>query len=124
MSDLMKKLNLKKPVKTVAVNKNNSIEDQLNKVMKEACKKAIKEHPTLSKYLIEDLPKCDVFKQVKDEIEIQSISGDAIAIPTENVKLVNGSKSHILKSAFKVGVIQTYIGGIKKQIVEFVPTKK
>ena len=125
MSDIMSKLNVIKPTKTAKSKGESTTESKINSLFQDACKKAIKEHPELSKYYVENLPKSDVWKQVKDdELEVTSISGQVIAIPTSNVKLVNGSKSHLLKEAFKVGTINTYLGGIKKQIVEFVPSSK
>ena len=123
MSNLLKTLNLKKSDKVVKNNNTLSIEAQLNKLFKNACIEAIKNDEELKKYYVEDLPKTDVFKQVKsDEIELSTISGDVIAIPCEDVELTNGKKSHTLDTAYRVGTIQTYIGGVKKQVVEYIKT--
>ena len=127
-SNLISKLNLQKPKKSVKSSGKSTIEKEINSIMQEACLEAIKSHPKLKEYLIENLPKSDVFKQVKDDngtktIEMSTIEGEVIAIPTSNVKLTNGTKHETLDTAFKVGVIATYINGIKKQIIEYIPTK-
>ena len=47
-----------------------------------------------------------------------------ITIPIDNVELKQGEEVHTLDKAFKVGEIQVYFKGIKKQVAEFIPTPK
>ena len=125
MSSLMDKLNIKPVETTVKKAGNTTIEKQINSLFGEACKKAIKSHPTLKKYFIEDLKRSDVFKQVVKKngtkvIELEAIQGEVIAIPCEDVELTNETKKHTLDTAFRVGTIQTYIEGITKKYIEYI----
>jgi len=78
------------------------------------------------------LKKTDVFKQVTKKIdgkdtkviELESIQGEVIAIPCEDVELTNETNKHTLDTCFKVGTIQTYIDGITKKYVEFINVKQ
>ena len=51
-------------------------------------------------------------------------NAQAITIPIDNVELKNGEQSHTIDKALKVGEIQVYFKGIKKQVAEFVPKPK
>ena len=120
MSSLMNKLNINPVAKAVKTSGNNSIEKQINALFGEACRDAIKSHPTLKKYFISNLKQSDVFKQVTKKdgtkvIELESLKGEVIAIPVEDVELTNETKKHTLDTAFRVGTIQTYIEGITKR---------
>ena len=125
MSNLMDKLNIKPTVKAVKTSGNNSVEKQINALFGEACRDAIKSHPTLKKYFISNLKKSDVFKQTTKKdgtkvIELESLQGEVIAIPCEDVELTNETKKVSLDTAFRVGTIQTYIEGITKKYIEYI----
>lgn len=123
--NLLDKLNIKPTTKTKKSGTSTTIEKQINALFGQACKDAIKKHPTLNKYFIETMKQSDVFKQVvkKDGtkvIELESIQGEVIAIPCEDVELTNETNKHKLDSCFRVGTIQTYIEGITKKYVEYI----
>ena len=125
---LLDKLGVKKTIKTTSKGGSKTIEKQINEVIKEACINAIKVHPEFKKYLV-NLKKTDVFKQVTKKdgtkvIELESMEGEAIAIPCEDVELENGTNKEKLDTAFKVGIIQTYIDGITKKYVEYINIKQ
>ena len=125
---LLDKLGVKKSIKTTSKGGSKTLEKQINEVIKEACKDAIKNHPEFKKYLV-NLKKTDVFKQVTKKdgtkvIELESIQGEVIAIPCEDVELTNETNKHKLDTCFKVGTIQTYIDGITKKYVEFINIKQ
>ena len=120
---LLNKLNIKQ-TKTVTKTGAKTLEKQINEVFKNACVDAIKAHPEFKKYLV-NIKKTDVFKQVKKSdgsnvVELESLEGEVIAIPTEDVELTNGTNKEKLDTAFKVGTIQTYIEGITKKYVEYI----
>ena len=130
---LRDKLNIKQATK-VTTSKKSSIEDQLHKLIYSAIDKAIKNDKELSKYYNDNLT-IDTFVQddkAKDEhgkpidkvklVEVRN--AQAITIPIDNVKLKNGEQSHTINKALKVGEIQVYFKGIKKQVAEFVPAPK
>ena len=122
--NLLDKLNIKTQTKTTSKGGSKTIEKQINDVFGQACKDAIKKHPTLNKYFIENMKKSDVFKQItkdgKKLIELESIQGEVIAIPCKDVELTNETNKHTLDTCFKVGTIQTYIEGITKKYVEYI----
>ena len=121
---LKDKLNIKQATKTTS-NKKSSIEDKLHKLIYRAIDKAIKDDNELSKYYNDNLT-IDTFVQDKDnEVKLVEVrNAQAITIPIDNVKLKNNDKSHTIDKAMKVGEIQVYFKGIKKQVAEFVPTPK
>ena len=128
---LLDKLGVKKSIKTTSKGGSKTLEKQINEVFKTACINAIKVHPEFKKYFV-DLKKTDVFKQVTKKIdgkdtkviELESIQGEVIAIPCEDVELTNETNKHKLDTCFKVGTIQTYIDGITKKYVEFINIKQ
>ena len=121
---LKDKLNIKQATKTTS-NKKSSIEDKLHKLIYNAIDKAIKDDNELSKYYNDNLT-IDTFVQDKaNEVKLVEVrNARAITIPIDNVKLKNNDKSHTIDKAMKVGEIQVYFKGIKKQVAEFVPTPK
>jgi hypothetical protein len=124
---LLNKLNIK-PTKTITKTGAKTLEKQINEVFKNACLDAIKSHPEFKKYLV-NIKKTDVFKQVNKSdgskvVELESLEGEIIAIPTEDVELTNGTNKEKLDTAYKVGTIQTYIDGITKKYVEYIKVKK
>ncbi len=120
---LKDKLNIKQATKTTS-NKKSSIEDQLHKLIYSAIDKAIKESD-FSQYYNDNLT-IDTFVQDKaNEVKLVEVrNARAITIPIDNVKLTNNEKTHTINKAMKVGEVQVYFKGIKKQVAEFVPTPK
>ena len=123
MSSLKDKLNIKQATKTTS-NKKSSIEDQLHKLIYSAIDKAIKESD-FSQYYNDNLT-IDTFVQDKaTEVKLVEVrNARAITIPIDNVKLTNNEKTHTINKAMKVGEVQVYFKGIKKQVAEFIPTPK
>ena len=121
---LKDKLNIKQATKTTS-NKKSSIEDKLHKLIYRAIDKAIKDDNELSKYYNDNLT-IDTYVQDKDnEVKLVEVrNAQAITIPIDNVELKNNDKTHTIDKALKVGEIQVYFKGIKKQVAEFVPTPK
>ena len=120
---LKDKLNIKQATKTTS-NKRSSIEDQLHKLIYSAIDKAIKESD-FSQYYNDNLT-IDTFVQDKaTEVKLVEVrNARAITIPIDNVKLTNNEKTHTINKAMKVGEVQVYFKGIKKQVAEFIPTPK
>ena len=124
MSSLKDKLNIKQATKTTS-NKKSSIEDKLHKLIYSAIDKAIKDDKELSKYYNDNLT-IDTYVQDKaNEVKLVEVrNARAITIPIDNVKLTNNEQTHTINKAMKVGEVQVYFKGIKKQVAEFVPTPK
>ena len=121
---LKDKLNIKQATKTTS-NKKSSIEDKLHKLIYRAIDKAIKDDNELSKYYNDNLT-IDTYVQDKDnEVKLVEVrNAQAITIPIDNVELKNNDKTHTIDKALKVGEIQVYFKGIKKQVAEYVKTPK
>jgi len=121
---LKDKLNIKQATKKTT-SKKSSIEDQLHKLIYSAIDKAIKNDKELSKYYNDNLT-IDTYVQDKDnEVKLVEVrNAQAITIPIDNVELKNGEQSHTIDKALKVGEIQVYFKGIKKQVAEYVKTPK
>ena len=124
---LKDKLNIKQATK-VTTSKKSSIEDKLHKLIYNAIDKAIKESE-FSQYYNDNLT-IDTFIQDKDdkgkdEVKLVEVrNARAITIPIDNVKLTNKEQTHTINKAMKVGEVQVYFKGIKKQVAEFIPTPK
>ena len=124
---LINKLNIKQATKKTT-SKKSSIEDSLHKLIYKAIDKAIKESE-FSQYYNDNLT-IDTFIQDKDdkgkdEVKLVEVrNARAITIPIDNVKLTNNEQTHTINKAMKVGEVQVYFKGIKKQVAEFVPTPK
>ena len=119
---LKDKLNIKQATKTTT-SKKSSIEDSLHKLIYKAIDKAIKESE-FSQYYNDNLT-IDTFVQDKDEVKLVEVrNARAITIPIDNVKLTNKEQTHTINKAMKVGEVQVYFKGIKKQEAEFIPTPK
>ena len=129
---LKDKLNIKQATKPTS-NKKSSIEDKLHKLIYSAIDKAIKDDKELSKYYNDNLT-IDTYVQdttkdeqgkIVDEVKLVEVrNARAITIPIDNVKLTQGEETHTINKALKVGEVQVYFKGIKKQVAEFVPTPK
>ncbi len=120
---LKDKLNIKQATKTTT-SKKSSIEDSLHKLIYTAIDKAIKESE-FSQYYNDNLT-IDTFVQDKaNEVKLVEVrNARAITIPIDNVKLTNNEKTHTINKAMKVGEVQVYFKGIKKQVAEYLPTPK
>ena len=116
---LKDKLNIKQATKTTS--KKSSIENDLHQTIYNAINKALKD----SEYYKQNLT-IDTFVQDDDNkvklVEVRN--ANCIVIPVDNVKLKNGEKTHTINKAMKVGEVQVYFKGIKKQIAEYEPTPK
>tara|TARA_R100001530_G_C4172306_1_gene117039 strand:+ start:80 stop:457 length:378 start_codon:yes stop_codon:yes gene_type:complete len=120
---LKDKLNIKQATR-VTTSKKSSIEDKLHKLIYSAIDKAIKDDKELSKYYNDNLT-IDTYVQDKNEVKLVEVrNARAITIPIDNVKLTQGEETHTINKALKVGEVQVYFKGIKKQVAEFVPTPK
>jgi len=121
---LKDKLNIKQATR-VTTSKKSSIEDKLHKLIYSAIDKAIKDDKELSRYYNDNLT-IDTFVQDKaNEVKLVEVrNARAITIPIDNVKLTNNEQTHTINKAMKVGEVQVYFKGIKKQVAEFVPTPK
>ena len=120
---LKDKLNIKQATKTTT-SKKSSIEDKLHKLIYSAIDKAIKDDKELSKYYNDNLT-IDTYVQDKNEVKLVEVrNARAITIPIDNVKLTQGEETHTINKALKVGEVQVYFKGIKKQVAEFIPTPK
>ena len=120
---LKDKLNIKQATKPTS-NKKASIEDKLHKLIYSAIDKAIKDDKELSRYYNDNLT-IDTYVQDKNEVKLVEVrNARAITIPIDNVKLTNNEQTHTINKALKVGEVQVYFKGIKKQVAEFVPTPK
>ena len=121
---LKDKLNIKQATKTTT-SKKSSIENDLHKLVYSAIDKALKNDKELSKYYKPNLT-IDTFVQDKEnEVKLVEVrNAQAITIPIDNVQLKNGEQTHTIDKAVKVGEIQVYFKGIKKQVAEYLPTPK
>jgi len=120
---LKDKLNIKQATR-VTTSKKSSIEDKLHKLIYSAIDKAIKDDKELSKYYNDNLT-IDTYVQDKNEVKLVEVrNARAITIPIDNVKLTQGEETHTINKALKVGEVQVYCKGIKKQVAEFIPTPK
>jgi len=120
---LKDKLNIKQATR-VTTSKKSSIEDKLHKLIYSAIDKAIKDDKELSKYYNDNLT-IDTYVQDKNEVKLVEVrNARAITIPIDNVKLTQGEETHTINKALKVGEVQVYFKGIKKQVAEFIPTPK
>ena len=120
---LIDKLNIKQATK-VTTSKKSSIEDQLHKLIYSAIDKAIKESD-FSQYYNDNLTIVLFVQDKANEVIVVEVrNARAITIPIDNVKLTNNEKTHTINKAKKVGEVQVYFKGIKKQVAEFIPTPK
>ena len=120
---LKDKLNIKQATKTTT-NKKSSIEDQLHKLIYSAIDKAIKESE-FSQYYNDNLTIDTFVQRDNNNVDLVEVrNAQAITIPIDNVELKNNDKTHTINKALKVGEIQVYFKGIKKQVAEFIPTPK
>jgi len=120
---LRDKLNIKQETKTTS--KKSSLENDLHRLVYSAIYEKLGNSKEYSKYYKPNLT-IDTFVQGDDNkvklVEVRN--AHCITIPIDNVELKNGEESHTINKALKVGEIQVYFKGIKKQVAEFIPTPK
>ena len=120
---LKDKLNIKQATKTTS--KKSSLENDLHRLVYSAIYEKLGNSKEYSKYYKPNLT-IDTFVQGDDNkvklVEVRN--AHCITIPIDNVELKNGEESHTINKALKVGEIQVYFKGIKKQVAEFIPTPK
>ena len=129
---LKDKLNIKQATKTTS--KKSSIENDLHALVYRAIDTALKNDKELSKYYkpnltIDTFVQDDKAKDSKgnaiDKVKLVEVrNANCITIPIDNVELKNEEQTHTIDKAIKVGEIQVYFKGIKKQVAEFIPTPK
>ena len=129
---LKDKLNIKQATKTTS--KKSSIENDLHQLVYRAIDTALKNDKELSKYYkpnltIDTFVQDDKAKDSKgnaiDKVKLVEVrNANCITIPIDNVELKNEEQTHTIDKAIKVGEIQVYFKGIKKQVAEFIPTPK
>ena len=118
---LKDKLNIKQATKTTS--KKSSIENDLHQLVYSAIDKALKNDKELSKYYKPNLTIDTFVQDDNNKVKLVEVrNANCITIPTDNVELKNGEESHTINKALKVGEIQVYFKGIKKQVAEFIPT--
>ena len=121
---LKDKLNIKQATKTTT-SKKSSIENDLHKLVYSAIDTALKNDKELSKYYKPNLTIDTFVQDDNNKVKLVEVrNANCITIPTDNVELKNGEESHTINKALKVGEIQVYFKGIKKQVAEYIPTKK
>ena len=120
---LKDKLNIKQATKTTS--KKSSIENDLHALVYRAIDTALKNDKELSKYYKPNLTIDTFVQDDNNKVKLVEVrNANCITIPTDNVELKNGEESHTINKALKVGEIQVYFKGIKKQVAEFIPTPK
>ena len=120
---LKDKLNIKQATKTTS--KKSSIENDLHQLVYRAIDTALKNDKELSKYYKPNLTIDTFVQDDNNKVKLVEVrNANCITIPTDNVELKNGEESHTINKALKVGEIQVYFKGIKKQVAEFIPTPK
>ncbi len=122
--NLRDKLNIKQEPKTTS--KKSSIENDLHRLVYSAIHEKLSNSKEYSQYYKPNLT-IDTFVQDDDNKKVKLVevrNANCITIPIDNVELKNNEQTHTIDKALKVGEIQVYFKGIKKQVAEFIPTPK
>ena len=120
---LKDKLNIKQATKTTS--KKSSLESDLHQLVYSAIDTALRNSKEHSKYYKPNLTIDTFVQDDNNKVKLVEVrNANCITIPIDNVELKNGEESHTINKALKVGEIQVYFKGIKKQVAEFVPTPK
>ena len=121
---LKDKLNIKQATKKTT-SKKSSIENDLHRLVYSAIYEKLSNSKEYSQYYKPNLT-IDTFVQDDDNkvklVEVRN--ANCITIPIDNVELKNNEQTHTINKALKVGEIQVYFKGIKKQVAEYIPTPK
>ena len=120
---LKDKLNNKPATKTTS--KKSSLESDLHQLVYSAIDTALRNSKEHSKYYKPNLTIDTFVQDDNNKVKLVEVrNANCITIPIDNVELKNGEESHTINKALKVGEIQVYFKGIKKQVAEFIPTPK
>ena len=120
---LKDKLNIKQATKTTS--KKSSLESDLHQLVYSAIDTALRNSKEHSKYYKPNLTIDTFVQDDNNKVKLVEVrNANCITIPIDNVELKNGEESHTINKALKVGEIQVYFKGIKKQVAEFIPTLK
>ena len=120
---LKDKLNIKQATKTTS--KKSSLESDLHQLVYSAIDTALRNSKEHSKYYKPNLTIDTFVQDDNNKVKLVEVrNANCITIPIDNVELKNGEESHTINKALKVGEIQVYFKGIKKQVAEFIPTPK
>ena len=120
---LKDKLNIKQATKTTS--KKSSLESDLHQLVYSAIDTALRNSKEHSKYYKPNLTIDTFVQDDNNKVKLVEVrNANCITIPIDNVELKNGEESHTINKALKVGEIQVYFKGIKKQVAEYEPTPK
>ena len=120
---LKDKLNIKQATKTTS--KKSSLESDLHQLVCSAIDTALRNSKEHSKYYKPNLTIDTFVQDDNNKVKLVEVrNANCITIPIDNVELKNDEQTHTIDKAIKVGEIQVYFKGIKKQVAEFIPTPK
>ena len=121
---LKDKLNIKQATKKTT-SKKSSIENDLHRLGYSAIDTALRNSKEHSKYYKPNLTIDTFVQDDNNKVKLVEVrNANCITIPIDNVELKNNEQTHTINKALKVGEIQVYFKGIKKQVAEFIPTPK
>ena len=121
---LKDKLNIKQATKKTT-SKKSSIENDLHRLVYSAIYEKLSNSKEYSQYYKPNLTIDTFVQDDNNKVKLVEVrNANCITIPIDNVELKNGEESHTINKALKVGEIQVYFKGIKKQVAEFIPTPK
>ena len=121
---LIDKLNIS-TTKKVKTSKKSSLESDLHQLVYSAIDTALRNSKEHSKYYKPNLTIDTFVQDDNNKVKLVEVrNANCITIPIDNVELKNNEQTHTINKALKVGEIQVYFKGIKKQVAEFIPTPK
>ena len=121
---LKDKLNIKQATKKTT-SKKSSIENDLHRLVYSAIYEKLNNSKEYSQYYKPNLTIDTFVQDDNNKVKLVEVrNANCITIPIDNVELKNNEQTHTINKALKVGEIQVYFKGIKKQVAEFIPTPK
>tara|TARA_R110000824_G_scaffold278583_1_gene466847 strand:- start:4106 stop:4486 length:381 start_codon:yes stop_codon:yes gene_type:complete len=121
---LKDKLNIKQAT-TKTTSKKSSLESDLHQLVYNAIDTALRNSKEHSKYYKPNLTIDTFVQDDNNKVKLVEVrNANCITIPIDNVELKNDEQTHTINKAIKVGEIQVYFKGIKKQVAEYIPTPK
>ena len=121
---LKDKLNIKQATKKTT-SKKSSIENDLHRLVYSAIYEKLSNSKEYSQYYKPNLTIDTFVQDDNNKVKLVEVrNANCITIPIDNVELKNNEQTHTINKALKVGEIQVYFKGIKKQVAEFIPTPK
>ena len=121
---LKDKLNIKQAT-TKTTSKKSSIENDLHRLVYSAIYEKLGNSKEYSKYYKPNLTIDTFVQDDNNKVKLVEVrNANCITIPIDNVELKNDEQTHTIDKAIKVGEIQVYFKGIKKQVAEYIPTPK